>query len=272
MSPVASDRILPGERIFARYAYGPTSRGYCGPPEADAGERLLQVALGESPQVDVRSLAKRFSGAWPYQELLGRALGADPLDPVVVRGYWLGTGAAAGVDRERFGIDLLDRIAPQAGSYWAHLQGDLLPEAAPTHLFHVLGVYPWTRLLATGRPEPLEVLQACRISPAEVVAVQGERLVVATETLTYTSGRGLDLQPVTHEVDWLVDGKPFADGMAPGAHVALHWGFACDVLTAADADGLRLATRAQLEVTNPRLVKASAQNADHSVGAPNSTP
>ena len=120
--------------------------------------------------VDVPSLARGFSGAWPYQQVLAELAGIDdPLDERVVRAYWTGNELTDRVGNVRFGSALLERIRPQAGHYWGHLTDDLLAEASPTHAFHVFGVYPWSRLLETGLPEPLNVLDSCRIGWAEVV-------------------------------------------------------------------------------------------------------
>lgn len=118
----------------------------------------------------------------------------------------------------------------------------------------MLGVYPWSRLLPTGQPEPLHVLDSCRIRVGEVLRVDGDALVVRTDTLGYPDGR-LELEPVAEAtVGWRVDGGDFLDGPPdPGELVALHWGFACDRLAPDQAERLDELTRHQLELTNRRL-------------------
>lgn len=241
----------PGHQLFARYAHAPNALGYCGPEGAAA---LRSVASGGGAGVDVASLAARFSGAWPYQEVLAQLAGiGDPLDERVVRGYWTGNELTEEVGNERFGAALLDRIRPQAGHYWGHLTDDLLVEAAPTHAFHVFGVYPWSRLLYTGQPEPLHVLDSCRIGWASVVALEPERLVVRTRHLEY-DGRSLRLgDECVERVDHLVEGVSFLDEVGPGDHVALHWGVACDRLSGEQVDRLEHWTRWQLDAMAPRL-------------------
>jgi Family of unknown function (DUF6390) len=135
-----------GARLFAQYAYAPNQLGYCGPADSAA---LFELAVTGQTAADVTAIASRFTGAWPYLCVLAELTGiADPLDARLVRAYWTGSALLDGVDRARFGRMLLSRIG-QAGArqYWAHLTAALLPEAAPTHCFHVFGVYPWTRLL-----------------------------------------------------------------------------------------------------------------------------
>ena len=76
MSAVITD----GAALFARYADAPNALGYCGPPEG----------IGTT-EAEIRASARRFSGVWPYLQVLARLTGtADPLDARLVEAYWLG--------------------------------------------------------------------------------------------------------------------------------------------------------------------------------------
>lgn len=252
-------QVPPGHRLFARYAHAPNALGYCGPAGSTA---LGRVACGENADVDVPTIARGFSGAWPYQQVLAQLTGvSDPLAEEVVRGYWTGNDLTERVDRAEFGRALIDRIKQQAGAYWSHLNDGLLAEAAPTHAFHVLAVYPWSRLLASGRPEPLTVLDSCRIGWASVVAVEPTHLVVRARHLEYAD-RSLTLGDEQEErVDYRLDGAPFVDGPAVGDRVAVHWGFACDRLDDAQARSLERWTAWQLRAMAPRLARDPKERA-----------
>ena len=243
-----------GHRLFAKYAHAPNALGYCGPAGAAA---LREVASGAGEHVDVPSLARSFSGAWPYQAVLAELAGIDdPLDERVVRGYWTGNHLTDEVGNARFGAALLERIRPQAGHYWGHLADDLLVEAAPTHGFHVFGVYPWSRLLSTGQPEPLNVLDSCRIGWARVIEVDSEDLLAQMAHLEYDD-RVLSLGPFREErIPHRIDGMSFLDSVAPGDYVAVHWGFACDRLSAAEVAQLEQGTAWQLAAMAPRLASS----------------
>lgn len=247
-------RAPAGHRLFAQYAHAPNALGYCGPQGAAA---LRAVACGQAGQVDVRPLATQFSGAWPYQEVLASLAGVDdPLDERVVRGYWTGNDLTDRIDRVAFGTALLERIRGQAGHYWNHLDDDLLVEAAPTHSFHVFAVYPWTRLLGTDRPEPLQVLDSCRIGWARVLAVEDDVLLVRSRHLEY-GDKLLSLSAEGVErVRYRTDGVAFVDAVEAGDLVAVHWGFVCDRLSEPQAASLETWTRWQLEVMAPRLATA----------------
>lgn len=238
-----------GEQLFGRYAYSPNELGYCGPAGA---ESLAAVARGEAIDFDVRRVASRFSGAWAYQVVIGGMLGLDPLDEEVVRGYWTGTPATTALDRAEFWRRLLGVIGPQAASYWKYLDDRLAPEVAPSHAFHVLGVYPWTRLLATGRPEPVEVIDSCCIRPATVTAVGPDGSVeVDSATLRFGEGR------LAVETDRAA-GIPslFIGDLAVGDKVALHWGAVCDRLSIAEAATLSDQLAEQVDRVNLRLASS----------------
>jgi hypothetical protein len=226
--------VSEGAALFAAYADAPNALGYCGPPEG----------IGTT-EAEIRASARRFSGVWPYLQVLARLTGTeDPLDARLVEAYWLGRDL--GVDRDAFGRDLLAVLGPRAGAYWTHLTPDLLAEAAPDHGFHVFGVYPWSRLLAAG-PQPLFVLDSCRIRWGTVVGL--DPLTVSSPRLTW-DGAVLGLGKPTEDA---VDG----DGVALGDVVAVHWDRLVDVLTPDQAEVLRTSTRARLAATNARLAVAA---------------
>ena len=247
-----------GQRFFARYAYAPNSLGYCGPEDAAA---LFELAATGRTETDIAAIAARFSGAWPYLTVLAELAGiSDPLDARVVRAYWTGSPLLDTIDRAAFGTRLIERIrAAGAGRYWAHLSPDLLPEATPTHAFHVFGVYPWSRLLAGGQPEhPLRVLDSCRIRWGQIVSVHGDRAIVRACHLIWDSGQ-LGLGPERDEAVGLArGGRGFVAQPRPGEWVALHWDWVCDRLTETDASCLRRWTDWQLMATNTRLAAAVA--------------
>jgi hypothetical protein len=248
-----------GERLFARYAYAPNHLGYCGPADSAA---LAELASTGRTEADVRPIASRFSGAWPYLCVLAELAGiADPLDERVVRAYWTGSALLDEVDRPRFWRNLLDRIAAAgAGRYWTHLKPALSSEAMPTHGFHVFGVYPWTRLLSSGNPGPaLQVLDSCRVRWAQVVAVGADHATVRGCRLTW-DGIALRLGPeIEEQVRLTEDGRAFVTGVAPGDWLAVHWDLACERLTADELWQLRRWTDWQLAATNARL-SAGFQN------------
>lgn len=220
-----------GEALFCKYAKGPNQRGYCGPDQWTG--------------TSVPEFARQFTGAWAYQAALGKMWDCDPLSEEVVRTYWLGSARGDQVDKTQFFKCLLEQVGDRARSYWSHLyDGSLLPEVNPTHAFHVLGVYPWSRLLYTGLPEPLEVLNNCLLRPATVEIGQ----TVRAETLVFEPKTGLQLVTKTHRLE---------TDLPVGTSVLLHWGEACDEVTATGANDLRRRLLDQVALTNRRLIPES---------------
>ena len=233
-----SAALASGVGLFARYAHAPNALGFCGPASGVGGS-----------EAEVRAAARRFSGAWPYLQVLARLTGVDdPLDHRLVEAYWLGRDL--GVDRERFGAELLAVIGPQAGHYWSHLTPELLAGGAPDHGFHVFGVYPWSRLLGAG-PEPLHVLDSCRIRWARVESRDEHGIAVSTRRLSWD---GVELGLTEPRVERMAAAGLAAD-VAAGDQVALHWDRCCDRLTPDQVRTLESSTTRELAATNRRLAR-----------------
>jgi hypothetical protein len=239
--------------MFARYAHAPNALGFCGP----------STGLGAT-DAEIRAAARRFSGAWPYLQVLARLTGAaDPLDGRLVEAYWLGRDL--GIDLAAFGADLLAVIGPQAGHYWTHLTPELLATGAPDHGFHVFGVYPWSRLLGKGMDaQPLHVLDNCRIRWGTVLSRHDDGIEVSTRHLSW-DGTVLGLtEPTVERIEVTARDAVLGDAVlgdvvlgdvTVGDQVALHWDRLCDRLDTAQVTDLEAATLRELASTNHRLAQ-----------------
>lgn len=238
--------------MFARYAYAPNRLGYCGPPDA--------AALRDGSDEQVRAVARRFTGAWPYLQVMARMTGiADPLDRRLVESYWLGGGVGAALEPAEFTAELLALLGPVAGGYWTHLNPQLSEEAAANHCFHVFGVYPWSRLLGHGSEHPLHVLDSCRITWGTVLDRTDTEIALRCRRLHW-DGQRLGLSPETvRHMPIRVDGYAAVPDVSGGERVAVHWGRLCGRLDEAQVPALEAGTVRQLEATNRRLARAAAR-------------
>lgn len=244
MTALPTQQLPAGYRLFARYAFPPNELGYCGPtgPAAQPGDNTAEFA----------SHAREFDGAWPYLHSIAEAIGADPLDAEVVRGYWVGG-------------TLLDRVDPGIllaqlrAAFQGQVTGALDTVSAPWttagavlahHSFHVFVVYPWIRFLDRDPDTSLHVLQNCRIRWGTVAAVDNEHVVVESCPLVLDDRRLTIGAPVTERVRWSRDGKSLTNMPAPGDIVSAHWDWVCDTLTPGEATALADATRATLDLVN----------------------
>lgn len=241
-----------GPVLFARYAYPPNERGYCGPADHVA---LLEYGAEQVVDPGLTQLAQGFNGAWPYLSLIAQATGSgNPLSRDVVEAYWLGTRLLDRIDMQTLGNALRDRFRAKMGSSWPFMAEAIPAGAVPSHSFHVFEVYPWTGLLDSYRGgHPLHILDRCRIRWGEVVSASGDEAVVRSQPLTW-DGRDLALGPPQVEtVTRAIDGRGFVGDLRPGEWVSLHWAWICDRLTLGQLATLRRSTAQQLAITNRRV-------------------
>ncbi len=252
--------MIPGPIRFAGFAYPPNVLGYCGPDE----HRML-LELGAAPPGEaladggLRVLARDFSGAWPYLELIAAANGiADPLDDRVVEAYWIGNGLLDRVSAARLGASLEGRFRGAAGPGWEHLAAQIGAGARPHHQFHVFAVYPWVGLLRGGHTDSaLHVLDRCRIRWGRMVSAASGTAVVRSRPLVW-DGRLLSLGPPREELAVVADdGYGFVGGLVPGDWVAMHWDWVCERLTPVGLAALRSCTADQLGLVNRRAPRSA---------------
>jgi len=246
-----------GPTLFARYAYPPNELGYCGPDDHRA---LLEYANAGMVDPGLAQLARGFSGAWPYLELIAHETRiGNPLDRRVVEAYWLGSSLLSRIDMTSFGNSLRDRFKTRVGQSWGYLAEAIPAGALPTHSFHVFGIYPWVGLLRGERSEhPLHVLDRCRIRWGKVLSVEGDRAEVISQPLTW-DGTSLGLGEYRSEtVTRGIGGIGLAAQLAPGDYVSLHWDWVCDRLSRRQLINLRRYSMLELEVTNRRVSRPAA--------------
>lgn len=247
-----SPTTMAGLQLFARYAYPPNERGYCGP--ADHRE-LLEYSTAGVADAGLVQLAKSFTGPWPYLTLLAGTAGIDdPFDHRVVEAYWVGNELLDEVATADFGRTVEEYFRGRTGPDWGFFAEGIPAGSVCHHSFHVFGVYPWVGLLGqSDRGEPLEVLDRCRIRWGQVVATVGEHVVVESQPLTW-DGIRLGLGPPEREtVQRSADGLGILDDLADGEWVSLHWSWVCDRLSARQLRNLRRYTKRQLAITNDRV-------------------
>jgi hypothetical protein len=234
-------RLIAGPLFFARYAFPPNERGYCGPADNAA---LGGYATAGVTDPGLTQLAMQFEGAWPYLELIAAANGiADPLDGRVVEAYWVGNSLLENARIAEYRA-FLDERFHGSGRARDSIAAAISSGAVPHHCFHVFCVYPWSGMLREGRTEPsLQVLDSCRISWGRVATV--EPVVILRRSLTW-DGRALALgSPVSCKV-----GSGFVTGLRPGDWVSLHWSRVCDRLSASQLRALRRYTARHLRLAN----------------------
>jgi len=240
--------VIDGVRLFSRYAFPPSSLGYCGPDDSGLLGELLAEPLAW-PIDELRHVAQGFAGAWPYLTLIGGLTGRDPLDARVVEAYWIGNSLLERVDLATWGDSLDGRFASRAGTEATVITDAAIRGGVPTHAFHVFCVYPWVGLLRGGASEQaLAVIDNCRIRWGTVQSAAGDdTFVVESRPLTW-DGRRLALgDPETQIVRAPVDKGV---EISVGDTISMHWDYVCDRLTSRQAMTLQKHHATHLALVN----------------------
>ncbi len=242
-----------GPLLFARYAFKPNALGFCG---GDDDRALFEYTTSATVDPGLLQLERQFEGAYPYLQLIAHANGLDdPFDRRVVEAYWVGNQLLDRVDMGLLYNSLHQRFAGRTTTKtWSWLASKVPAGARPHHSFHVFEVYPRAGLMKSGALEHVfETMEQCRIRWGHVREVMGPELLVDVQPLLYEGGK-LSLGPEQPEtVRRWVDGKGFVDDVGPGDWVSIHWGWACDELTAQQKATLERYTRWHIGLANQTL-------------------
>ncbi len=242
-----------GPLLFARYAFPPNELGYCGPEDA-AGKLLF--ASGSATPEEIRPLARQFSAAWPYLELIAEANElADPLDQRVVSAYWVGNELLASVAVEAFANSTIVRFEQRFGRSVEDLTYPLLHGATLHHNFHVFAIYPWLGVLRNKHTEgPLQILEQCRIRWGRVMSISSDAIMVASQFLAFDGWRlslGEERIEKVHIPPGSAEGLLGAsDRLQVGDWVTSHWGWLCERVEVYSLLQLRSTTASIISAVN----------------------
>lgn len=243
--------MIHGLQLFARYAYPPNLRGFCGPDDHRA---LLEYGASGVADPGLKRLAKGFTGPLPYLTAMARATGIpDLFDRRLVEAYWVGNPLLDTVSVAAFGSVLDERFRKQMGGGWGFFEEAIPAGSVPHHSFHVFAVYPWVGLLRGERAEPLVVLDRCRIRWGTVLESTGETAVVRSRPLEWDGTRLFLGEEQTEVVQQAADGLRFIDPLQPEDVVSLHWDWVCDRLGRRSLGYLQHYTARHLSMVNERL-------------------
>ena len=245
---------LTGDGILfhAKYAFMPNTLGYCGP---DAKGVILEGLEGGRSRRDMVSSLQKFEAAYPFLKLIARNTGREVFDYEVPEAYWIGN-------------ELLDRVpAPDFYSFsHRELEGKdheevrrlfrkLDGNARPHHSFYVMSTYAASghndgpSIANESEKKIAGLIDNCRISWGKVIEVGKGELRVRHRPLVITEGRLTLGGPSMRRVRYNSAVKPFGT-VRKGDVVSLHWGYACDVLSATQALNIAKYTRSDLRQVN----------------------
>lgn len=245
---IAAAPSTDGMLRFIRYGFMPNRLKYCGGNE---NRLLFDHAVAAEVDAGLDPHLKRFTGALPYLRLIADANGiADPFDDRVVTAYWIGNDLLDHVEVRQLYDSLRERFAKQLVGRVGELVLAKAPAGArPHHSFHVFDVHSRLGELDNN----MHTLDNCRVSWGRVGAVDGGELAVARAPLVLVGGKLQLGAPRPERVVRQLDGRGFVDEAVVGDWVSIHWGWACEVLTAQRHRDLERYTRHNLAIANQTL-------------------
>lgn len=247
-APALPRRPLAGTLRFIRYGFMPNRLRYCG---GDDNRTLFDYAIENVTDGGLHALLAKFTGALPYLRLIARANGiADPFDERVVEAYWIGNELLARVEVRQLYDALAERFGKQLQGRTRDLVLGKAPAGArPHHNFHVFDVHSRVGELEHS----LATMDQCRVSWGRVQRVEGPELVVERQPLLLAGGRLILGPPQVERVARQIDGRGFTDDASVGDWVSIHWGWACEVLTARQQAALAHYTDFHLALANQTI-------------------
>ena len=239
---------LAGVLRFIRYGFMPNRLRYCGGNE---NRLLFDHVIERVVDGGLEPHLKAFTGALPYLQLIARANGiADPFDARVVEAYWIGNSLLDRVEVRQLYESLAARFGKQLQGRTRDLVLGKAPAGArPHHSFHVLDVHSRVGELSHS----LLTMDNCRVSWGTVTAVDGGELTVERAPLVLAAGKLVLGAPQPERVVRQWDGRGFVDDVQVGNVVSIHWGWACEVLTASQAERLERYSRHHLSLANQTI-------------------
>lgn len=242
-----------GTLLCTKYAFPPNYFQYCGPDENKQLREYLQDQpanqRGRNEDPTPRKLLSEFGTLYSYLTAIAHANAiADPLDPRVVRAYWIGSPLLEQLDANQTFEELkngqqLQMRLPQQYRKWLYPK---VTQARLHHSFHVMNVF-----MRTGHvilPITVESMDNCRIGWGKIIKIHDDTLEILSQRIVLIEGK-LQIRPkVIRTVQ-----TPQPTAYQIGDIVSYHWNWVCDVISTADVKQLKYYTTLSMKLANCTL-------------------
>lgn len=242
-----------GIELAARFSLITNRLRFCGPKEAyqDFFFLLKKQKYDETKLIEQ---FKKFEGLYVYLGYIGSKFNKNPLSYEVVEAYWLGNELLDSYSKEdliQILTKLTERGLPQ--DYADLLITKLPPGMNPHHSFNVLfvGVGKTTGSVPTN----LLTMNKCVVSTGKVLKIQKGTLMASVQPLVVQRGK---LQYSKSEFQHVEYDKELFSDIKIGDKVAIHWDFACKILTEKEEHNLKKYTQQNIDTLNSALFFSNA--------------
>jgi hypothetical protein len=245
-----------GYELAARFSYITNALNYCGPK--DNHKEFYNYIIGKkddsasdlsgsstSLKDSILHSIKRFEALYPYLKFIAEKTGKDILDYEVVEAYWIGNRLLEQFSKEdmnKLVLMLISRGLPKSLGDKLILQMPKL--GIPYHTFHVFYIGVGN---VTGHVETtLQNMDNCRISVGKILDIVEGHLIVETDSLIEKEGKLW----LINDTKTIIYDKKMLPSIGVDDTVAIHWGFACKILSEIEIDNIKKYTLRALDAKN----------------------
>jgi len=211
-----------GHELCIQFSYITNVLQYCGPQCSEAFKQYLREKNNKEA---VEEAFKKFEGLYPYLTAIAKKHNKHFLDYDVVEAYWIGNkllDAFTDDDVKDIIRLLMTRGLPK--SIGEELITKMPTGFVPHHAFNVF--YVGVGRITSSVDVTLQNMDNCRPSWGKVLEILPDKLLVQTQPLVKKD----KIELGEEETKTIIYHKEFLQPKI-GDIVALHWGFACAVLT-----------------------------------------
>jgi hypothetical protein len=239
------DKKDKGLELAARFSSITNKLRYCGPK--DAYIDFYKLLNGENyDREKIVNHFKRYEGLYVYLDTISRKHKLDLLDYKVIESYWVGNELLDTFTREDF-INIINGLVKRGlPKSYAEDAIKRLPQGMnPTHSFNVL-------LIGVGRtsgtvPTNIITMNKCIVSVGELLRITDRQLIVHSKQLKILKGELIFSEPEIQYIDYI---KEFLPVLKLKDKIAIHWDFACKILSESEEKNLRKYTQKNIDALN----------------------
>ena len=239
--------------LLCRYSLITNRLRYCGPKDAYK-DFLLLLEGKKYDEEKVKKHFKRYEGLYVYLDYIAEKHNKKPFDYDIVEAYWTGNELL-----DKFNDEDLKKIIrnlTKRGLPEKHADSLIskLPKGMnPSHSFNVLFIGVG---MTTGSvPTNIITMNKCILSIGKVLKILKDQLMVAVLPLIMKD----ELLEFGDQKIVNVEYNPkFFKEIKVGDKIAIHWDYACKILTKNEEENLKKYTQKNIDALNQALFFSSA--------------
>jgi hypothetical protein len=239
------DKKDKGLELAARFSSITNKLRYCGPKDAYIDFYKLLNRENYDREKIVNHF-KKYEGLYVYLDTISTKYKLDLLDYKVIESYWLGNELLDNFAREDFINIINGLVARGLPKPYAEYAIKRLPDGMnPSHSFNVF-------FIGVGRtsgtvPTNIMTMNKCIVSIGEVLKITKRQLIAHVRQLKILKGELIFSEPEVQYIDYV---KEFLPGLKVKDKIAIHWDFACKILTEREEKNLREYTQKNIDALN----------------------